>query len=415
LSTSTGAPALRSASLTRRLSTATFVSFFAIAVIEFAVPFVAVATLGANAMVIAVLGVCRFAPQVLFARAATTAVNRYNQRTIMLASELLRVLAFALSAAALLTSPTVGFVVFALANLSLGLGSILTAIAVQVLVPLAFADAELPRVYSRLGMAESLADGGGPFFAGLALAMFDVSGTFVIAAALAAGACLLLRGIPRVRVAEPVEPALARDRSSLRHGVRVNFATPALRVLTGWALAYNLGQCVIEAMLLIAILERTSIGAAAYGVIKVCAVLCAAFGAYLTTRLPRSLSGGLGISVFGFGAIGSYLLVGIGLFVQGGYGVAFVVAGFALDELCSGVVLVLIQTYRARSIANHDRAAATAGYRAMNLAAVPIGFLLGGVLGLVLSPSATILAVGAAMLLFGLVIWTPPVRSAATT
>jgi MFS family permease len=402
---------VRHPALTRRLSTATFVSFFAIAVIEFAVPFVAVATLGANAMVVAVLGVCRFAPQVLFARAATTAVNRYDQRTVMLASEWLRVLAFALSAVALLASPTVGFAVFALANLSLGLGSILTAVAVQVLVPLAFDDGELPRVYSRLGMAESLADGGGPFFAGLALAMFDVSGTFVIAAVLAAGACLLLRGMPKTRVAEPVEVGPSADRSSLRHGVRVNFSTAPLRVLTGWALAYNLGQCVIEAMLLIAILERTSIGAASYGVIKTCAVLFAALGAYLATRLPRSLSGGWGISVFGFGAIGSYLLLGVGLYAQGAVGVGFIVAGFALDELCSGVVLVLIQTFRAREISNQDRAAATAGYRAMNLTAVPVGFLLGGVLGLVLSPSVTTVVVGAVMLLFGLVIWTPPVRS----
>jgi hypothetical protein len=387
------------------------VSFFAIAVIEFAVPFVAVATLGANAMIVAVLGVCRFAPQVLFARAATAAVNRYDQRTVMLASEWLRVLAFALSALALLASPTVGFVVFALANLSLGLGSILTAVAVQVLVPLAFDDGELPRVYSRLGMAESLADGGGPFFAGLALAMFDVSGTFVVAAVLAAGACLLLRGMPKTHVTEPVEATPSTDRSSLRHGVKVNFATPPLRVLTLWALAYNLGQCVIEAMLLIAILERTSIGAASYGVIKTCAVLFAVLGAYLATRLPRSLTGGWGIAVFGFGAIGSYVLVGIGLYAQGATGVAFIVAGFALDELCSGVVLVLIQTFRAREIANQDRAAATAGYRAMNLTAVPVGFLLGGVLGLVLSPSATIVTVGAAMLLFGFVIWTPSVRS----
>jgi len=51
----------------------------------------------------------------------------------------------------------------------------------------------------------------------------------------------------------------------------------------------------------------------------------------------------------------------------------------------------------------------------VNLTAVPVGFLLGGVLGLVLSPSMTIVAVGAAMLLFGLVIWTPHVRSVATT
>lgn len=388
-------------------------SFFAIAVIEFAVPFVAVATLGANAMIVAVLGVCRFAPQVVFARAATAVVNRYDQRTVMLASEWLRVLAFALSAVALLASPVVGFVVFALANLALGLGSILTAVAVQVLVPLAFDDRDLPRVYSRLGMAESLADGGGPFFAGLALAMFDVSGTFVVAAGLAAAACLLLRGMPRVRVSEPTGAAPTRERSTLRHGIRANFATGPLRVLTGWALAYNLGQCLIEAMLLIAILERTSIGAASYGVIKTCAVLFAALGAYLATRLPKALSGGWGISLFGFGAIGSYVLLGIGLYAPGAAGVAFIVAGFALDELCSGIVLVLIQTFRARAIANEDRAAATAGYRAMNLTAVPVGFLLGGVLGLVLSPSATIVAVGAAMLVFGLVIWSPRVRAVA--
>lgn len=401
--------------LASKLSLANFVSYFAIAVIEFAVPFVAVATLGANAMVIAVLGVCRFAPQVVFAKAATTIVNRHDQRTVMLASELLRVVAFALSAAALLMSPVVGFVVFAVANLSLGFGSILTAVSTQVLVPLAFPEKELPRVYSRLGMAESLADGAGPFAAGLALGLFDVSGTFAAAAILAAGACVLLAAVPKIRIpaAEPEPAGTSVDRTTLRHGIRVNYSTPPLRILTTWAIVYNFGQCVIEAMLLIAILQQTSIGATEYGVIKTCAVLCAALGAFLAARLPRSLHSGFGISLFAFGAIGSYALLGVGLYVPGAVGIGLIVAGFALDELCSGVVLVLIQTLRARQISDHDRAAATAAYRAMNLTAVPAGFLLGGIVGLVISPSLTILVAGVGMLLFGLLAWANPVRSVA--
>ncbi|MFF1496624.1 MFS transporter [Streptomyces sp. NPDC058304] len=414
------APARPDTALRSALPVANFLSFFAIAAVEFAVPFVAVSTLGASSLVIAGLGICRFAPQVLLARTAALVVERYDQRTVMLGSELLRVLAFLLSALALAVGPGWGLAVFGLANIALACGSVLTSVSTQVLVPAVFPDKDLPGIYARLSIAESTADGLAPFLTGVGLGLLGVSSTFAVAAALALGACALLVRIPRIRV-----PADAREdadagkqrtgapgRTTLRRGLRLNLATPPLRILTGWAVAYNLGQCIIEALLLIALLDQTPITAAGYGVLRTCVVLFAALGASVTERLPARLRTGLGTSVFGCGAVASYALLGLGVHLGGATGLALVLAGFVIDEFCSGVVLVRIQTFRARAIAQEDRAIATAAYRAANLTAVPVGFALGGVAGLFLSPVGTLFTIGMLMLLPAALVLSRSVREA---
>ncbi|PKV90003.1 hypothetical protein BX283_7659 [Streptomyces sp. TLI_146] len=93
-----------------------------------------------------------------------------------------------------------GQCIFCLANISLACGSILTAVSTQVLIPQVFADQALPKIYSRLGMAESSADAAAPFVTGLALAGLGLAPTFGSAAALALAACGLLVRIPRVWV-----------------------------------------------------------------------------------------------------------------------------------------------------------------------------------------------------------------------
>lgn len=399
-------------SLAVGLPVANFLSYFAIAVVEFAVPFVAVATLGANSLVVAVLGVCRFAPQVLLARVAARVVERHHQRAVMLASELLRGGAFVLSGLALFFEPRLGLIVFALANVALAAGSILTSVATQVIVPAAFDDATLPRIYARLGIAESTADAAAPFLAGLGLAGIGVAPTFALAAVLALAACALLLRVPRIYVpTASTGPSQRRPtRATLTQGLRINLATPAMRTVTIWAISYNLGQSIIEAVLLLALLQQTPLTAAAYGVVRTGTVLFAAVGAYAAERLPAPLHTGLGTAVFGFGSIGSYAVIGAGLVTGGTTGLVIVVFGFLLDEFCSGVVLVRIQSYRARAIDDYDRPIATASYRAVNLTAVPTGYAVGGLAGLVLAPAHIALAVGIALLLPALSMFSTPVR-----
>ncbi|MFF1341931.1 MFS transporter [Streptomyces sp. NPDC058290] len=424
------APERPETALRTALPVANFLSFFAIAAVEFAVPFVAVSTLGASSLVIAALGICRFAPQVLLARTAALVVERYDQRTVMLGSELLRVLAFLLSALALAAGPGWGPAVFGLANIALACGSVLTSVSTQVLVPAVFPDKALPGIYARLGIAESAADGLAPFLTGVGLGLLGVSSTFGAAAVLALCACALLVRIPRIRVPAAdqedgatgagtdtgkgagEQAAGSAGRTTLWRGLRLNLATPPLRILTVWAVAYNLGQCVIEALLLIALLDQTPLTAAGYGVLRSCVVLFAVLGASVTERLPAPLRTGLGTAVFGAGAVASYALLGLGVYLGGAPGLALVLAGFVLDEFCSGVVLVRIQTFRARAIAQEDRAIATAAYRAANLTAVPVGFALGGVAGLVLSPVTTLVTAGALMLLPAALVLSRPVREA---
>lgn len=345
----------------------------------------------------------------------------------MIGSELLRVAAFALAAIGLAFAPGVALGVFCLANISLACGSILTAVSTQVLIPKVFPDAALPKIYSRLGMAESSADAAAPFVTGLGLAAFGMAPTFGSAAALALGACGLLARIPRVRVGpgaasgqenggpdatdtgeeDRVAPA---KKNTLRGGLAVNFRTPALRTVTIWSLSYNFGQCVIEAVLLIALLDTTPLTAATFGVIRSCSVLFAVLGSYVAERLPRSLRTGWGTSLFGCGAVGAYTVIGLGAYVGDTNGLLLVLAGFVIDEFCSGVVMVRVQTFRARAITDLERPMATASYRAANLTAVPAGLAVGGIAGVVMSSATLMLTIGLLMVVPALLIWSRAVR-----
>ncbi|MDT0448225.1 MFS transporter [Streptomyces hesseae] len=430
--TTTTEPLRGNDSLAASLPVANFLSFFAIAAVEFSVPFVAVDALGANATIVALLGICRFAPQVLLAGRAARLVERFDQRAVMIGSELLRAMAFALAALGLAFAPGVAIGIFCLANISLACGSILTAVSTQVLIPRAFADEALPKIYSRLGMAESSADAAAPFVTGLALAGLGLAPTFGSAAALALAACGLLARIPRVRVpsgstadektgeastapADPAEGTAPAGKSTLRDGLVVNFRTPALRTVTVWSLSYNFGQCVIEAVLLITLLKTTPLTAAMFGVIRSCAVLFAVLGAYMAARLPRALRGGRGTSLFGCGAVGAYTVIGLGAYAGGTSGLLLVLAGFVIDEFCSGVVLVRVQTFRARAITDAERPMATASYRAANLTAVPVGLAVGGITGVLMSSATLLLIIGLAMVIPAVMIWSRPVRESEPT
>ncbi|RAG81539.1 hypothetical protein DN069_32305 [Streptacidiphilus pinicola] len=411
--TTTTAVARHREPLATLLTFATFVSYFAIAMVEFSVPFVAVATLGANSLVIATLGICRFAPQVVLARAVARIVERHDQRTVMLAAELLRVLAFLLAALAIALTATAGLGVLILANTALACASCLTDVSAQVMIPAAFRDDALPGLFSRLQIAESTGDALAPFLTGLALGAFGISSTFLVAGALAASACTLLARLPRIRttptpapVADAVpagaaaaaEAPTVRRRAGLTAGLRTNLATKPLRITTLWAVSYNFGQSAIGALLLVTLLHRTEVTPAVYGLIGSCAVLFAVLGAAVAERLPARLRGGLGTSVFGSGAVAAYTLLGVGACVGGGLGLGLILLGFVCDEFCSGVVLVRVRTFRARAIAEHDRAIAVAAYRAVNMTAVPAGYAVGGLAGVLFGSSATLLTVGLLML-----------------
>ncbi|MEU0271085.1 hypothetical protein, partial [Streptomyces sp. NPDC006307] len=84
--------------------------------------------------------------------------------------------------------------------------------------------------------------------------------------------------------------------------------------------------------------------------------------------------------------------------------------GFVIDEFCSGVVLVRVQTFRARAITDAERPMATASYRAANLTAVPLGLAVGGIAGVLMSSATLLLAIGLLMVVPAALIWSRPVR-----
>jgi MFS transporter len=397
-----------------QLPAANFFSFFAIALIEFSIPYISVVEFGANSIVVACLGVCRFAPQVLLSGLSAHLVGKHDQRSILVMSELFRIIAFLTIASATFLSSELSLAFFCISSFLMGFSSILTAVSISVVVPKVAEGRRRATLFSHLNIAESSADGLGPFLGGVLLGAIGTSLTFSLSALFTAAVLYIFFRFPQLNVSNDLQNDLSlRSRPKLERflfDVRLNFSSKALSAITIWALVYNFGQSIIESVLLIAITEDFNLSAHAFGVIKGSAVLFAVVGAYLGAKLRAPLYGGMGISIFGFLALMSYFFLAIGAFLHGLPSLVLVFIAFAIDELSSGIVLILVQTFRANIFSDDIRASATASYRSINMIATPLGFLIGGCSGYFFTAENVVMISSVLMIIFGSIILSSSVR-----
>lgn len=386
--------------LYRRLPSVNFISFFSIALIEFAIPYIAVSQMNASPVVIAALGISRYLPQVLFAGWSARIVNNKGYRFAILLSESLRVAAFLICLLAVWTFEVWAFVFFVAATIAVSVASVLTGVAVAVVVPLSANGARRSRFFSNLSVAESVADAGGPFIGGVIVGSLGSQAVFAVAAlgALAAFAILLtLPHIMAIKDACTVTGSWAKG--SLWEGFRINFGRPGLKFITWWGVVYNGGQSIFMASFLIVLLERTALGSFGYGIFMASAVAFAILGAYMpqyVEKLPGSQRPIF--PIVASLALIAYFVQGVSLaLLQGTIALILVWVGMILDEGCSAASGVFISTYRAREISDEDRAAATAANRTVGMLSVVIGYAVGAGLSLATQSGLVLLVIGLAM------------------
>lgn len=398
----------------RNLPRANFVSFLAIAIVEFAVPFLAVSTLGATSAVVSLLAIARFLPALLVSEAASRQVTRHGYRHAMILAEGLRVLAFAAAVVGALVD-THGLAWFVAALAIVSIAGALSGVAIGDAVPYLTHGAGRVQMYSRLSIAESGADAIGPFVGGVLLAWVAAPPAFVVCAVLAALAVRLFTSLPRQEGTPPEAtsaPAAEGTSLTIVTGLRVNLGEPVIRRIFLWMLLYNLGQSVVMSVFLIAVTDDLGLGAQAYGVLASVVVVFAIVGAWWAGRVvPRAGWAGRLFQVAGISTMAAYVLIALSFTAPVQVAVVLLAVCLAVEEFFSAVTGILVSGYRAAYVPEALRPGSIAANRACVAIAVVIGYGIGGFLGLHLAPIP--LMVGSGLVMLGAsVLWLAPARVA---
>jgi MFS family permease len=369
-----------------------------------ALPLVAVSVLDASTFQVALLAALVWLPWLVIGLPAGAWVDRLPRRPLMITCDLLCLgLYLAVPLAWWLGVLTIGHLV-ATALLA-GTASVFFHTAYQVYLPTLLRPEQIPAGNARLQTTESAANVLGPGVAGLvAHAAGAVLGLLVDAATYLVSAICL----SRIRAVERLDH---RGSGSLRReiaeGLRFLARDPYLRVFTLFGAASNLVLLGYQSVLVVFLVRTVGIGAGTVGAMVAGMSLGGVAGAAAAPALSRRLgsaramlAANLGTAPFGLllplAAPGPRLV----LAVAGG---AVMVAGIAAGNVIKG-------SFRQVYTPRHLLGRVLVGMQLLNFGAIPVGALLGGVLGSTLGPRATMWLMLTGVALVGLILLAGPVR-----
>jgi MFS family permease len=372
-----------------RLWSAGAVSHVGDAVTRLALPLVAIVLLDSSPLAVAALGAAQFAPFLLVGLPAGAVVDRLvRKRRMMVLVDVGRAVAIASIPAAyaldLLSLPHLVAVAFV--NGCLGA---LFDVAASAYLPLMVDRQHLVDANGKQELARSGAQILGPGAAGLLIELASAPLALVADAISFVGSAVLLW---RIRHREPASDRSQRGRRSslLREvieGTAYVFREPLLRAVALTALLANLFRSVLVVVLLIYLVRDAHASAGAIGAAFAVGNAGFVIGALVAAALSRRFGVGrtmqAAVALFGPAA----LIVAVAPADIAVYAVGVMVF---IDTLGIGVHGVNQVSLRQAITPEHLRGRMSATVRFLILGAIPLGTLLGGVLGSVLSLRAAI-------------------------
>ncbi|WP_396287265.1 MFS transporter [Amycolatopsis sp. PS_44_ISF1] len=354
-----------------------------------ALPLVAVVGLRASTFEVALLTAVAWLPWLVVGLPAGAWVDRMRKRPVMAACNTASMVVFASVPLALLAG-VLSMPYLLGAALAGGTAKVFFSVAYRSFLTVLVDREQLLVANTRLLGSESAAQVGGPGLAGLMAGFFGpVSG--VLADALSFGVSVLfLRGI-RAREEKPVAGSRVRLRTQVAQGLRFVAGDPYLRVLVVFGAVSNLALNGYASIQVVFLARRLGAGAGTIGLVLALAEVGGVAAALLIGRLSGR-----------FGTARAFLLCqalaapGMLLGPLDGLGF-FVLAGIAV---CAGIVgsNVLTGTFRQRYCPPELFGRITACSAVVNYSTIPLGGLLGGVLGQTLGVRETMLVMGVVQL-----------------
>jgi MFS family permease len=363
-----------------RLWSAAAVSQVGDAITRLALPLVAIVSLRASPLAVAALGAAQFAPFLLVGLPVGAFVDRLvRKRPVMVLADIARAVAIAWVPVAyildLLTVPHLIAVAFIHGCLSAFFD-----VAASAYLPALVGRDQLVNANGKLELARSGAQIVGPGAAGVLVELVTAPLALVADAISFLGSALLLS---RIRQPEPGRekdgsaPRLALAREVIE-GTSYVFREPRVRAVALTALLANLFRSLLLAVLLIYLVRDAHASAGAIGVAFAVGNVGFVLGALIAAPLSRRLGVGptmqSAVALFGPAA----MIVAIAPPDLAVYAVGAMVL---LDTLGIGVHGVNQVSLRQAITPEHLRGRMSATVRFLILGAIPLGTMLGGVLG----------------------------------
>jgi hypothetical protein len=391
----------------RRLWLAGAVSMFGTEVSSLAIPITAVLTLSVGPIGMGILTASGEAPSLLFGLFAGVWVDRLRRRPMLIACDVAR--------AAVLISIPVAWVagLLSLAYLSIaaflvGTFTVLFEVAHASYLPTVLRSDELVEGNSKMEVAESLTQFVGPGIGGLLIQLLSAPLAIAIDAVSFVGSAVFLG---RIRTAETVRPEKRTRQGILAEagqGLRFVLAHPLLRPIMGYASSKQLCMSAVAAIYFLYAIDELGLSPAVIGVTFMGAAPGTILGALAVGPLVGRLGLGRAMSLAAF-------LPGLGVLMMPAASSTAVMPALALTLawflLALGAIYDISEVSVRQAITPDEllgRVNATRYFAFFGV--MPVGALLGGLLGATVGLPATLLVAAAGLLLSPLWILLTPLR-----
>jgi MFS family permease len=351
----------------------------------FVVPTIAVLTLHASPLSVALLGVAQFVAYPLFGLHAGSVADRSSRRWVMIVTDVARMLLVAvIPLAAMLFDLRLWLLL--LVTVAVGAMAVYFDVAAQALVPDLVSGDQLTSANARLSLSSSAALMLGPTLGGVIIElMYPPNALWIDAAtfAVSAGATLALgrglRRVPsRVSVGAPTDA-----RGGWREGLNFIWRARTLRSITLCTATSNLGLQIVQANYYVYAYRVLHVSAGVVGVI---------FAVGAAVGMASAAASGIILRRFQTAPVlmSTSVVAGVSwLFAAQGKHVNPIMAlAAACVVLSAALPLYNIAqlSYRQRLAPRDMQARVHAASRTVTWATIPIGYLVGGLLGDFASP-----------------------------
>lgn len=370
-----------------------------------ALPLVAVVTLHAGPLTVGLLTAAAWLPWLLVGLPAGAWVDRMPKRPVMLVCNTVSTVVFAsVPIVAWLGALTTTHLL--VAATTAGAAKVFFTLAYRAYLPVLVERERLLDANAKLQGSESAAQIAGPGLAGLLAQWFGaVSGVLADAVSFAI-AVVCLRSV-RTRETRRETDAKRRLRAEIGDGLRFVAHDPYLRTLTAFSAMSNIALMGYSSIQIVFLTRDLGAGAGQVGVVLAVASSGGLFGAALSGRMATRFGTARGFLLCEALAAPMALLGPIG---TGGAGlVLFGAAGFGTGL---GIVAsnILTSTFRQHYCPAGMFGRITASTSALNYGAIPLGGLLGGLLGDAIGVRATMILMALIQLLSVAILLLSPFR-----
>jgi MFS family permease len=390
----------------RNLWLATTVSQVGTQVSELAIPFIAVVSLRSTPFEIGVLNALQFLPILLLSLVVGVWVDRWRRRPVLIASDLARALILLSIPAAgvldLLSIAQLYVVAFLVGSLT-----VLFDVAYQSYLPAVVDDDRLITANSRLQVSEQSASVIGPALAGALINWLTGPIAVAVDAISYVASAGFLLGIRRPEPEpSPREPEASVIRE-IREGLAFVLRHSMLRAIALTAGLIQVFGRMVFAVLLLYLVRQVGLSAAGVGAIFSIGSAGFVVGALIAGRVGTRL--GVGRTIVGAAVLASAspLLYAVG---PPGLAGAFVAVGFFLYGVAAVVWTVNNLSLRQAITPRNLLGRTNASMRLLGWGAIPIGSVLGGLLGGAIGLRQTIVLAALGSLLASLPVWLSPLR-----